>query len=199
MLKTDRAFPNVATLVTGEAIKGSWWKHSKSHEIFAVLEILADRQDILLAKLLSNKDTLIHKRLWPDLLNAAQARDPWQTTALSPAAKFLLQKIDSSGSLRSDRVTWPTKFRSEKVGDVVRELESRLLIHIEEIHTDRGSHAKLLESWEHWAERWHLNTSDRSPAESRKTLEALVRKINQKYGADACLPWIRISDNSQLQ
>jgi hypothetical protein len=38
--------PNVAELVAGEPIRGSWWAHPRSHEIFAVLNELADSPEV---------------------------------------------------------------------------------------------------------------------------------------------------------
>jgi hypothetical protein len=40
------------------------------------------------------------------------------------------------------------KIRS--IGDAVRELEARLLVHSIEIHTELGAHAKQLQTWNEW-------------------------------------------------
>ena len=60
--------PNVAELVAGEPIRGSWWSHPSSHAIFEVLNVLADSPDVVRTRLVNGKVTLIHRRLWPALV-----------------------------------------------------------------------------------------------------------------------------------
>ncbi len=60
--------PNVAELVAGEPIKGSWWGHPASHEIFAVINELADSPDIVRLRLVKGRVTLVHRRVWPALV-----------------------------------------------------------------------------------------------------------------------------------
>ncbi len=57
--------PNVAELVAGERIVGSWWSHPKSHAIFAAINILTDSPNVVRLRLLNGKSTLVHRRLWP--------------------------------------------------------------------------------------------------------------------------------------
>ena len=71
--------PNVAQLVAGEAITGSWWGHPASHEIFEAINRLADSPDVARMRLVNNKVTLVHRRLWPALLRLA---DRFDATAL---------------------------------------------------------------------------------------------------------------------
>ena len=63
--------PNVAQLVAGEPITGSWWGHRASHEIFEAINRLADSPDVARMRLVNNKITLVHRRLWPALLRLA--------------------------------------------------------------------------------------------------------------------------------
>ena len=65
------AMPNVAELVAGEPIRGSWWSHPSSHAIFEVLNVLADSPDVVRTRLVNGKVTLIHRRLWPALVRLA--------------------------------------------------------------------------------------------------------------------------------
>jgi hypothetical protein len=60
--------PNVAELVAGEPITGSWWGHRSSHEIFAVINELADSPDVVRLRLVKGKITLVHRRVWPALV-----------------------------------------------------------------------------------------------------------------------------------
>ena len=63
--------PNVAELVAGEPIRGSWWSHPSSHAIFEVLNVLADSPDVVRTRLVNGKVTLIHRRAWPALVRLA--------------------------------------------------------------------------------------------------------------------------------
>ena len=63
--------PNVAELVAGEPIRGSWWGHQCGHEIFQALNVLADSPDVVRTRLVNGKVTLIHRRLWPALVRVA--------------------------------------------------------------------------------------------------------------------------------
>ena len=74
--------PNVAELVAGEPIKGSWWAHPKSHDIFAALNELSDSPDVVRLRLVRGKVTLVHRRLWPALVRAADHFTPRQLAAL---------------------------------------------------------------------------------------------------------------------
>jgi len=63
--------PNVAQLVAGEPITGSWWAHPASHEIFEAINRLADSPDVARMRLVDSKVTLVHRRLWPALVRLA--------------------------------------------------------------------------------------------------------------------------------
>jgi hypothetical protein len=97
LLKQDKVVPNVVTLVTGEALRTSWWSHPKGRLIFAVLAELADSPDVLCVKLLSGKDTLVHRRLWPALLAVVTAGEAWQSRGLSAAGRKLLARVNEPG------------------------------------------------------------------------------------------------------
>ena len=67
--------PNLAELVAGEPIAGSWWAHPASHEIFEAINSLADSADVARMRLVNNKVTLVHRRLWPPLLRLSARFD----------------------------------------------------------------------------------------------------------------------------
>ena len=191
LLETDTKLPSVAGLVAGEAVRGSWWTHSRSHEIFAVLQAVADHQQVLTAKLVSGKVTFVHRKLWSDVLSIGAARESWQTQKLIPAAKMLLDKIDQKEMVRTDILDWPPKFKSVKVGQAVRELEKRLLIHSEEFHGESGAHAKLIETWDHWTNRIDFKPKPVAADDAKRRLEKRVQLLNERFGALAYLPWTR--------
>jgi hypothetical protein len=69
------AVPTLTYAIAGEAIGGSWWGHPQGKRIFAVLQALSSDPDILVCRLVDNKITLVHCRLWPALLAAAPLLD----------------------------------------------------------------------------------------------------------------------------
>jgi hypothetical protein len=62
---------NVAELIAGEPIRGSWWAHGSSHAIFDGLNHLAESPDVVRTRLIGGKVTLIHRGLWPALVRLA--------------------------------------------------------------------------------------------------------------------------------
>ena len=63
--------PRLAEIIAEEPIKGSWWAHPRSHEIYAVFQALSESNDILVCRLVDGKITFVHRRLWPALIRAA--------------------------------------------------------------------------------------------------------------------------------
>jgi hypothetical protein len=63
--------PNLADAVTGEPIRGSWWGHEKGSQIFRALGAAGESADVLCFRLVSGKNTLVHRRLWPALVRLA--------------------------------------------------------------------------------------------------------------------------------
>jgi hypothetical protein len=63
--------PNLAEVIAGERIRGSWWSHPKGNQIFHIAEAVSDSPDILVCKLVQGKVTYIHRRLWPALVKLA--------------------------------------------------------------------------------------------------------------------------------
>jgi len=63
--------PNVAEILAGEPIRGSWWSHPRSHAIFAEINQLADSPDVVRTRLVNGKVTLVHRRVWPALVRVA--------------------------------------------------------------------------------------------------------------------------------
>jgi len=74
--------PNVAEMIAGEPIRGSWWSHPHSHEIFAAINALADSPDVVRTRLVNGKVTLIHRRVWPALVRLADRFPPGRLAAI---------------------------------------------------------------------------------------------------------------------
>lgn len=176
LLDTDPKFPSIAGLVVGGDVHGSWWAHPQSHEMFHLSCALRDHPDVLMVKLISGKVTFVHRPLWPAIVAVGAAREPWQMRGLSKGAVALLRKVDKAG-------------RASGTGDAVRELERRLLIRAESFHTERGSHAKELETWEGWARSVRLRKVRITAEEGKRQIEAAVARVNERFGAGGTLPW----------
>jgi hypothetical protein len=178
LLKQDKLLPNVVTLVTGESLRTSWWSHPMGRLIFAVLSELADHPDVLFVKLLYGKDTLVHRRFWPALLAVVTAREPWQLRDLSAAGRKLLATLnDSTAAVRSS-------------GRTIKEIETRLLAHAEQVHTESGRHEIVLEPWSVWQRRLRVkplrSQTASSAALGRQQIEEAVAAIGAPLSA---LPW----------
>jgi hypothetical protein len=87
------AIPSFAEFITGAPIKGSWWAHPQGHAIFALAEHVSESSDVLVCKLVDNKITYVHRRLWPALVKlaarfpAAQLAKIWNEHTTSGAHK----------------------------------------------------------------------------------------------------------------
>ena len=188
LLESDPRLPSVCTVITGQPLSSSWWSHPLAQSIFRVNEQLVDHGDVLVTKLISGKVTFVHRRLWSEILAIGVAREAWQTKGLSPGALRLLKLVDERSSLRTDQLDWPGNARL-KPGEVVRELEKRLLIHSEEFHTESGAHAKLIETWQRWAKRIGFTPKRILLVDAKKKFGEEIRAMNEEFGARARLPW----------
>ncbi len=63
--------PSLAEVIAGEPVRGSWWSHPKSQEIFAVTRAIRESDDVLVCRLIKGKVTFVHRRLWPALVRVA--------------------------------------------------------------------------------------------------------------------------------
>ena len=186
LLVSGSEIPDVRGLIANRRSKGSWWADSAAHEIFAINEMLEDHPDVTITKLISGKVTFVHRKLWRTLFAVASAREDWQLRGLSVPAQLLLRELDKAGSLFTHKLP---KSSGPKPGETARELELRLLIHSEQIHTESGSHAKLMETWEAWAQRVNFKYSPLDPSRARHSLEKRLDEVNKEYSGRGQLPW----------
>lgn len=68
--------PRLTEAIVNAPIKGSWWGHRKSHQIYAILQAVADSKDVLVCRLVDGKVTFVHRRLWPALVRLAKRFPP---------------------------------------------------------------------------------------------------------------------------
>ena len=186
LLESDRNLPNVVSLVVGRPVIGSWWGHPKGRVIWAVMNELISRPDIVPTKLVSGKVTLVAQVLWPDLVAVGASLEDWQTRGLSKKEMTLLRLVEEKGEITSieakDRLGSTT-------GKAVLELERKLLIESEQFHTSKGFHAKRLRSWKRWSRKVKLSPELPSASLAKENFERILGGLNRKYGGHGGLPW----------
>ena len=163
LLVHDRVLPSVTGLVVGEPIAGSWWSHPMANAIYTALGELDDA--VATVKLVTKKDTLVARSLWPDLVAIGQARSEAQLRGLGPASLDLLDDIEAAvGPLIVDR----------SQADLAKDLALRLLVIADEVHTDAGHHAKAYSSWSRWATTRAVAGTDGDAERARRRFEDCV-------------------------
>jgi hypothetical protein len=60
-----------ADAVVGARIRGSWWAHPKSHQIFWLTRAVRESPQVLVCRVVDGKITYVHRRLWPALVRLA--------------------------------------------------------------------------------------------------------------------------------
>jgi len=189
LLMSDAALPSVTGIVAQEPIRGSWWGHPKGREIFAVSEQLSVHPDVLVTKLVCGKVTFVHRHLWPALVQIAASRDAWQLDGITGVAQSLLSKATQDGVVRTDLLNEFRAAKPRELGRAVDELENRLLVYSEQIHTESGAHARVLESWEHWASRTGFVMQEMSVDVAKNEFEMRLEELNLRFRAKGELPW----------
>jgi hypothetical protein len=190
LLESDPWFPSVAAIIAGGRVHGSWWSHPKNREIRRALDVLLSRRDVLVTRLVSGKVTFLHRPLWQDFLAIATSKETWQLDHLSSSAGRLFSHVERKGTVRIDKLPSVLSLGG-RAGEAARELENRLLIHTDEVHTGRVVHTKALVSWKRWMARAHLAPGPRGVDEAKAKFVALVVSLNSSHGGDGRLPWIR--------
>jgi len=54
--------------VVGAPVRGNWWSHPKGAQIFRLTRGVRDSEDVLVCRLIDDKVTYVHRRLWPALV-----------------------------------------------------------------------------------------------------------------------------------
>ncbi len=189
VLHSDPRFPSLVNMVAEETVHGSWWRHPRAHRIFQVAGKLTENPDVLLTKLVSGKDTYIHRRVWTHFLAVATSKDSWQLSGLPDLTLSLLNAVEAREELRTDEFAREVHFEVKDLGEMARQLERRLLVYGEDIHTQRGFHAKLLRDWRRWMKLVGFEPNSVDVSDAKQALEALVDGINKEFAAAGTLPW----------
>jgi len=161
LLVHDKELPSATALAAGAPFGGSWWAHPLAHPIYDALQLIED--DATRAKLVKGKVTLIAPRLWPALVAVGSGRRPWQLDGLPAAAIDLLAAVDAAGApMRTP------KGATKAVGV----LERKLLVQTDEVHTESGRHAKVMQPWQAWAAQLELAPEALAPEVAAARFEA---------------------------
>lgn len=141
LLLQDKTFPSIISTIIGEPITGSWWGHPMANPIYNGLNWAIEKESILSAKLLSKKVTYIDKKLYPFFFSIISEVRLWQIEGISKESAELLKKINKrKNGIRSDDAELQLQYPSFKKH--IDDLETRLLVYGQEIHTEVGKHAK---------------------------------------------------------
>jgi hypothetical protein len=178
LLQTDANLPNVCALVAGAPLRGSWWAHPRSPEIFRVNCELSAHPDVLVSKLISGKITYVHRALWPALIAIGRARESWQIKSLSPDARHLLTQVEHKPVQTERRISKPAL-----------QLETNLLVYSEQFHSEAGAHKKSLESWDHWSSRTGYIAEPITLVSAKLMLEDVLGSLNRRFEGRGRLPW----------
>ncbi|QQG48189.1 MAG: hypothetical protein HY247_05380 [archaeon] len=185
IMLSDKELPSAVRMVGGPSVTGSWWGHRDSLKIYNELNDLEANPDVLVTRLVSGKVTYLHRRLWSDFLAVATSRADWQMGNLRADGRRLLALVEERGEVRMDKLhSKPGQFR-----DAAKELEAKLLVYTDEIHTEKGSHAKVLMVWSRCPKLIGFRRVSRSVETAMETLEKVVDDLHPGDDGGSRLPW----------
>jgi hypothetical protein len=102
--------PNLAERIAGEPIRGSWWGHPSSQEIFVAINDVHSSPDVVATRLINGKVTLVHRRLWPALVRVADRIPAKRLAAVT-------QEHSASGGHRSIEIPFPEWVPAEDMAE----------------------------------------------------------------------------------
>ena len=105
--------PRLTEAIAGEPIKGSWWAHSQSRLIFAILSQVTDSPQILVCRMIDGKITLVHRRLWPAMARLAARLGPER-----------IARVDEEHTASGRHVSRTVPFPEWVPPDVLRQAQS---------------------------------------------------------------------------
>ena len=189
LMQADSKLPSVVTLLVGKPIRGSWWGHPMGDAIHIVNNELKEHPDVIATYLVSGKITFVHRRVWPALFGVAMSGAPWQSRDLGSLARQILGHVTKKQSVRADEESvFGALSRAERRA-LIRDLEKRLLVHSTDTHTESGTHAKVLQTWERCKEQKRFRGHVLAADDARAELDGLVRAWSVGEDAPAALPW----------
>ena len=150
MLADHAPLPSLVSAVAGQPVHGTWWSHPRANLIFELANAIEDSGEALVVKLVAGKVTFVHAALWPALCRVVTDATfrKGALAALSPIAKKLVMQTEQAGRLKLDDVTPDER---GAFGKAKGEVEKAMAVLVTSVHTERGNHAAVFESWTAWA------------------------------------------------
>jgi hypothetical protein len=96
--------------------------------------------------------------------------------------------LGAAGVVRADRLPTSMRLAGRAAGDAAREIEGALLAYGDQVHTEKGLHAKRLTTWERWA-RGRVRGKRPDVAEAKAAFEEIADDWDGRFEAVAILPW----------
>lgn len=189
LMQADSKLPSVVTLLVGKPVRGSWWGHPLGDAIHIVNTELKEHPDVIATHLISGKVTFVHRRAWPALFGVALSGERWQTHDIRPPARLILTYVAKEQCVRTDDDSVLGELSSAQRRAAIRELERRLLVHSTDTHTETGTHAKTLQTWERCREQKRFRGQALPPDEARAQLEQLFDAWRVGPDVRAAFPW----------
>lgn len=92
--------PSLAEAIAGEPIRGSWWSNAKGRAIFRLTRAVRDADDVLVCRLVDDRITFAHRRVWPALVRLADRLKLLRLARIS-------ELHDEGGAHRVDEIPFP--------------------------------------------------------------------------------------------
>jgi hypothetical protein len=184
----DARLPSVSTKVAGVPVPGSWWGHPSGKAIYDVLGELGRDRDVITAKLINAKHTLVDRALFDAFAALCAPGQPWQTEGLSPRSNWLAEEVRRRGRIRSDALLPPVELAGD-LKQAARDAEERLIVRARSVHTQRGNHVRELEIWHTVMLRRAANANALTSEAAREEFETIARRWEKAHALRIRLPW----------
>ena len=182
---TTRSFRRRRPASPARPFPDSWWGHAKGKLIYETLEQVGET--VAWAKLVLGKDTLVHRRLWPALVAAAESRQAWQTRGLAADAKRLLARVRRGRPIRTDEAP---AGKGRKLGRRRDGAGTPAARPGTSEHTASGHHARFLETWAAWGGARGIGAPDLPERPRRSPRCRRPSSPGRRTGSPrALLPW----------
>ncbi len=189
LMQSDSKLPSVVTLTVGKPIRGSWWGHPKGDTIHMINNELKDHPDIIMTYLVSQKITYVHRRIWPALFGVAMSEDPWQKKDIGLHARRIFRCVTQKDFVRSDDKNIFGKLSTVERRNSIRELERGLVVHSVDTHTESGTHAKTLQTWERCMIQKRFRGNPFATDKAYQKFERIIEDWQLGTNLRSILPW----------
>ncbi|HJT97286.1 MAG TPA: hypothetical protein VJ696_03145 [Rhodanobacteraceae bacterium] len=117
------AIPSLAEAIAGAPIRGSWWTHPQGKTIFRLTRSVRADDDVLVCRLVGDRITFAHRRIWPALVRLAGLIAPSRLARVS-------ETHGESGAHRTGEIRFPRWVPAETKRDAkaLGEREARAML-----------------------------------------------------------------------